>query len=651
MTTRDVGLCGPGGGFPFSAVIVAASLLSASAVAQVTSDAGPPTPLAPEYVLPDKTELSTLYADGSTLEISSEQRWRFSCGTDRAVATQALLEQIANDHLAKFENGGGTVVDRGRRGAGINIVFVTDGSEPAGALNALAMAETYIESVFSDDINVRIQISFANLGDGVLGATGSFFVSNVSYAISRDGLQAGMDGDDVLQSFLPTGNRIPVRYNGATDTVSNENLIDWTRSAYRSTIGTTSGRAADMTFNNTFNWDFNPSNGVGSRQSFVDVIIHEVGHALGFVSAADGGGNSMDAMDIFRFQRSDGCCNYDPDTNDDFQTTPRLVSFNSPNDSHNIDLISASYRMSDGNPWQASHFRERTPSIRQMDPAQANGETFFPDFYSGADLAVFDALGYDYPPQSPCGFDITNQPVSQTVCEGDDTQFTVADTAVTPSYQWRIGNLDLSDGVKYSGVNSATLIIHNVTALDEANNYNVLVTDDSIGCGFSSGDAALTVSTDTPQITSQPPNQMTVNVGGFADISVVVAGPFTVAYQWRKDGVAISDSANVFGTISATLSIDPVALVDAGVYDCVITKIASGCATTSNATTLNVNNPGNCPGDVDGDNDVDLADLSVLLANFGTPSAATLADGDLDGDGDVDLADLSVMLSNFGAAC
>ncbi|MEP0848472.1 MAG: hypothetical protein HRF50_16825 [Phycisphaerae bacterium] len=58
-----------------------------------------------------------------------------------------------------------------------------------------------------------------------------------------------------------------------------------------------------------------------------------------------------------------------------------------------------------------------------------------------------------------------------------------------------------------------------------------------------------------------------------------------------------------------------------------------------------------CPGDLDGDGDVDLADLSALLTNYGTPSGADPGDGDLDGDGDVDLADLSALLENFGAGC
>src|SRR5262245_5380005 len=39
-----------------------------------------------------------------------------------------------------------------------------------------------------------------------------------------------------------------------------------------------------------------------------------------------------------------------------------------------------------------------------------------------------------------------------------------------------------------------------------------------------------------------------------------------------------------------------------------------------------------CPGDLNGDQHVDLSDLASLLAHFGMQSGATLADGDLDSD-------------------
>lgn len=54
-----------------------------------------------------------------------------------------------------------------------------------------------------------------------------------------------------------------------------------------------------------------------------------------------------------------------------------------------------------------------------------------------------------------------------------------------------------------------------------------------------------------------------------------------------------------------------------------------------------------CPADVTGDNAIDLADLNLVLANFGQATT----DGDATGDGNVDLADLNAVLGAFGTVC
>src|SRR5262245_18385950 len=93
----------------------------------------------------------------------------------------------------------------------------------------------------------------------------------------------------------------------------------------------------------------------------------------------------MEVLDLFGFQRTDGAGDYNPDTTAEFQVQARRCAFNAANDDHNSDLISAEYRISDGNPYQASHFREQTPNIGLMDPAIGAGQTFYPAFYSTAD--------------------------------------------------------------------------------------------------------------------------------------------------------------------------------------------------------------------------------------------------------------------------
>lgn len=52
-------------------------------------------------------------------------------------------------------------------------------------------------------------------------------------------------------------------------------------------------------------------------------------------------------------------------------------------------------------------------------------------------------------------------------------------------------------------------------------------------------------------------------------------------------------------------------------------------------------------GDATGDGEIDLADLNIVLANFGSETD----EGDLDGDGVVNLADLNIVLATFGSSC
>lgn len=62
---------------------------------------------------------------------------------------------------------------------------------------------------------------------------------------------------------------------------------------------------------------------------------------------------------------------------------------------------------------------------------------------------------------------------------------------------------------------------------------------------------------------------------------------------------------------------------------------------------------GGVDADFNGNCEVNLSDLAVLLANFGTVTGATHAMGNTNpaGDTDVDLADLSITLARFGTIC
>lgn len=115
-----------------------------------------------------------------------------------------------------------------------------------------------------------------------------------------------------------------------------------------------------------------------------------------------------------------------------------------------------------------------------------------------------------------------------------------------------------------------------------------------------------------------------------------------ITYQWQHEGVDMPGEDN------PDLEVDFISNETAGAYSCVI---SNGCGSVRSDTAyLRIGLPV-CPGDLDGDREVDLRDLAVLLTHFGNPTGATPADGDTDGDRDVDLSDLATMLAHFGQRC
>jgi hypothetical protein len=60
-----------------------------------------------------------------------------------------------------------------------------------------------------------------------------------------------------------------------------------------------------------------------------------------------------------------------------------------------------------------------------------------------------------------------------------------------------------------------------------------------------------------------------------------------------------------------------------------------------------------CPGDANGDRVVNFADITAVLANFGSvyPPGVLNGPGDANHDGSVTFADVTAVLANFGVPC
>lgn len=335
---------------------------------------------------------------GRAVQIETERVWKPVC-SNRAPMTAADLQAMAKAHEQAFEPGARIIiVDQQQNGgapaAGLDVIFQLGGNVPSAAVPAFAAAEAYLESQFPNDtMTVTIPVSFAALSPGVIGGTSSSYGS-LTWADSRATLQAGADASDGIMASLPAGTTIPVRYR--SNRTTNEDRIFWTFANFKANGGSVAGNDASMQYSTAFPFDFDPSNGVSANTiSLQDVIIHETGHALGCTSGLDFRTSDIEVLDVFRFQGTDGSADYNPDTAAEFGARPRMGIYNF-NDDHILDVIGpAEYRLSDGSPYQASHFREQVPAIGIMDPAFSYAETFYPNFFQTSDITLFDALGYD----------------------------------------------------------------------------------------------------------------------------------------------------------------------------------------------------------------------------------------------------------------
>jgi hypothetical protein len=149
---------------------------------------------------------------------------------------------------------------------------------------------------------------------------------------------------------------------------------------------------------------------------------------------------------------------------------------------------------------------------------------------------------------------ITTQPLSQSVCAGNNVTFNVVATGSGLTYQWRKG------GVNINGATNNSFTI-NGAVVGDAGNYDVFI-NGACTPPVTSATASLAINAITV-INTQPLPQ-TICAGSNISFSVVATGT-TITYQWRKGGT------NIAGAISSSFTITGAATTDAGNYDVVVT--------------------------------------------------------------------------------
>jgi hypothetical protein len=171
---------------------------------------------------------------------------------------------------------------------------------------------------------------------------------------------------------------------------------------------------------------------------------------------------------------------------------------------------------------------------------------------------------------------VTGQPTSQTLNAGSLATFSVGASGTAPiTYAWTKNGNPLANGGNVFGATTANLTVSGIGNADAAS-YAAVVSN-SGGSGTSA--SAVLVVIAPPTFGSQPVS-VTANAGSLVSFNAGVQGSQPLTYQWTRLGVAVTNSANISGATSPSMTFASVGAADAGSYKCVVTNSA-GSATSS----------------------------------------------------------------------
>lgn len=326
----------------------------------------------------------------------------------------------------------------------INLID-TGGVAGSKAEQGFRIAAAYWGSILTNNATINLGVGFSALSTGVIGSTGStradYSVANWEARVNATKSTSAIDRAIVLPTLTNGGasfitNGTTVGADGFIDddtsklafdpgATTSSKMLYLNSSVIKAIGGTAAGvnaasRDGNVTFSSTFGFDFDPTDGISANTfDFIGVAIHEIGHALGFVSGVDfldvyGLGNTANpnagtlnyslndtsiysALDMFRYSSdptnlvlgSGGVLDLSAGT----VSGSKYFSIDGGKTALFGNTFSQGRYNGDGQ--QASHWKDAAGCAIGngiMDPTFCFGQT---GSVTGLDLAAYDAMGYN----------------------------------------------------------------------------------------------------------------------------------------------------------------------------------------------------------------------------------------------------------------
>jgi hypothetical protein len=323
----------------------------------------------------------------------------------------------------------------------INLIdngFAGTAAQQAQFRAGFQIAANYWGAILTNNATINLQVGTASLASGIIGSTGSnrsdYSIVNWESRVNATKSASAIDSSIVLPSLTTSGasfitngvgadgndDLTTQRYvNGSTTSSKTLYLNNSLIKAIGGTVAGVNNASIDGTvqFSTNFNFDFDPTDGISANTfDFIGVAIHEIGHALGFVSGVDfldiygvGPGTSpaegtlgyslndtsiYSALDMFRYSNDPN--NLAPGTGPARDLSVGGTKYFSV-DGGATALFGNTFSTGryNGDGQQASHWKDTAGcqiGNGLLDPTFCFGQT---GFVTGLDLAAYDAMGWN----------------------------------------------------------------------------------------------------------------------------------------------------------------------------------------------------------------------------------------------------------------